>query len=113
MGTPSDEQMMNHVASVVAWLRGQEWVGEKPTRGQSADALGALCARLAALEADARRYQWLRNGTMGDRHPSGRPYFLIVDPRPVGNIMQGSVAEHLDEAIDAALAKSSDEKAEA
>lgn len=45
---------LHHVASVVAWLRGQEWVGEKPTRGESADALEQLCAELSTLQERAK-----------------------------------------------------------
>lgn len=61
----------------------------------------------AALEADAERYRWLRHGTAGVRDSRGRMEFDLPDPHPLGNIMQGSVAQHLDAAIDAARSKDS------
>jgi hypothetical protein len=60
-------------------------------------------AEIERLRVDARRYRWLRNRTRGVRDSRGRMEFDMPDPHPLGNIMQGSVAQHLDAAIDAAL----------
>lgn len=64
----------------------------------------ALAAKLEALEADAERYQFIRARTSGHLNGLGA-YFgwpgplTVVAPR---TILKGSVAEHLDKAIDAA-----------
>ena len=52
---------------------------------------------------DAARYRYLRRWTSGQRHSRGRTQFVMPDPCPIGNIMQGSVAQHLDAAIDAEI----------
>ena len=54
---PDVAELMNFVASVVAWLRGQEWVGAKPTRGQSADALEQLTADFQRQAAELESLQ--------------------------------------------------------
>ena len=54
-------------------------------------------------EKDAERYRWVRSGTCGDRDSRGRMEFHLPDPHPLGNIMKGSVAQHLDAAIDSAM----------
>lgn len=54
---------------------------------------------------DAERYRWLRANTRGQSDRRGRQEFEMPDPHPVANIMQGSVAQHLDKAIDAAMAQ--------
>jgi hypothetical protein len=59
----------------------------------------------ATLYADAARYRWLRNRTCGVRD-GGLQRLALPSPRPLGNIMQGAVCQHLDNAIDAALAGS-------
>lgn len=52
---------------------------------------------------DAERYRWLRSKTSGGYSMPGSPAsFQLPLIRPVGNIMKGSVAQHLDAAIDAA-----------
>jgi len=56
------------------------------------------------LRKNSDRYKWLRNGTSGTRDARNRQSFDMPDPHPLGNIMQGSVAQHLDAAIDAAIA---------
>lgn len=64
--------------------------------------IAELEAEVAALRLDAGRYRWIRNGTSGERFVSGIQAFVFPAIKPVGNIMRGSVAQHLDEAIDAA-----------
>ena len=56
----------------------------------AADTIAALQSKNSALEADARRYQWVR---------------LADDNGPRTRQMQYHHVEHLDAAIDAALAK--------
>lgn len=63
-------------------------------------------ARLRERDEDAERYRWLRSRVQGQRDelaPQGQD-FVLEPPNvmPGQNIMQGSVAEHLDNAIDAA-----------
>jgi hypothetical protein len=56
---------------------------------------------------DAARYRWLRNRTSGQRNASGHGYFEFPKRpqlNPLRDLMRGSVAQHLDEAIDAAIA---------
>jgi hypothetical protein len=60
--------------------------------------------KFLALEADANRYRWLRDNTHGEADARGRQQFVMPDPHPQANIMRGSVAQHLDAAIDAAIA---------
>lgn len=65
-----------------------------------------LIAERDALKPDAKRYQWLRNLTRGHRGACfDQMWFLLPDVKriPGQNIMQGSVAQHLDAAIDAAM----------
>jgi hypothetical protein len=55
---------------------------------------------------DAERYRWLRYRTKGLLEAAGAQYFAFpyrFDLPPVGDLMRGSVAQHLDNAIDAAL----------
>lgn len=72
--------------------------------------LRAICqevhdAAVAEAGKDAERYRWLRSRTQGLRGSYPKDLcFLLPQVLPVGNIMQGSVAQHLDEAIDAAIA---------
>ena len=70
--------------------------GERP----SDDDVRAVCA-------DAGRYVWLRMKVRGQRDelaPEGQD-FVLTPPGvlPKQNIMRGSVAEHFDAALDAAL----------
>jgi hypothetical protein len=55
-------------------------------------------------QADAERYRWLRTHTHGERDAAGRAEFCMPNPMPRSNIMRGSVAQHLDAAIDADIA---------
>lgn len=57
------------------------------------------------IQQDAVRYQWIRQHTSGKQDQRGRQEFVLPDPYPLTNIMRGSVAEHLDAAIDAAISK--------
>lgn len=70
------------------------------------DALSILTEALAELaerEKDAERYRWLQLRMRGEKFASGRQYFDVDFPDPLTNIMQGSVAEHFNDAIDAAI----------
>jgi len=53
---------------------------------------------------DAARYRYLQGFVFADRGRRGPAYFGLPLPRPVSDPMRGSVAEHFDAAIDAALA---------
>lgn len=74
---------------------------------------GDLNQEVVRLREDAERYLWLRNrtrgqatlGTAGTGLPAPAQWFEFPIVIPLGNIMKGSVAEHLDEAIDAVRAK--------
>ena len=55
---------------------------------------------------DAARYRWLQSRTCGLQDNEGRHYFgfpSLFGLRPVGNITQGRVGQHLNAAIDAAM----------
>lgn len=70
------------------------------------DTLRRILDRLEAAEKDAARYRWLQYRTAGLRDNEGRAYFSFPSMfglRPVSDIMRGSVAQHLDAAIDAAM----------
>ena len=72
------------------------------------EAITALLARLDAAEADAARYRWVRHRVSGhgshlDHQHFGFPTSLAL--RPVGDLMKGSVSQHLNDAIDAVRAK--------
>ena len=80
--------------------------GLGPVCDWAADRIEADAAELEALRKDAARYRWLQRRTAGLRDNEGRQYFSFPSMfglRPVGNIMQGSVGQHLDAAIDAAM----------
>lgn len=59
----------------------------------------------ALLVRDAERYRWLRNWTRGAYGIDSNPAFILPHVPTVldQNIMSGSVAQHLDNAIDAAI----------
>ena len=59
----------------------------------------------AELVRDAERYRWLRNWTRGVYGIDSNPAFILphVPTMLDQNIMSGSVAQHLDNAIDAAI----------
>jgi hypothetical protein len=70
------------------------------------DAIEALIAERDALKSNADRYQWLRKQTRGHRGACfDQMWFLLPDVKrlPDQNIMQGSIAQHLDTAIDATM----------
>ncbi len=50
--------------------------------------------------SDAARYDWIRAHTRAGRTDGGF-VFVLPDIEPLGNVMPGSVAQHLDAAIDA------------
>lgn len=76
-----------------------------------AEAHQAEVARLTreneGLAKDAARYAWLRSLTIGRRDECGAKRFALPNIETVGDIMKGSVAQHLDSAIDAALSGAS------
>ena len=59
------------------------------------------------LVRDAERYRWLRNWTRGAYGIDSNPAFILphvpIPTVPDQNIMCGSLAQHLDNAIDAAI----------
>lgn len=63
--------------------------------------------RLAQFARDAQaslaRYDYIRSNARGRVDGRGRQEFDLPDPYPLSDIMRGSVAQHLDAAIDAAL----------
>jgi hypothetical protein len=65
----------------------------------------ALLDRISQLELEAKRYRYLRHKVRGVYGVDAKPAFVLphVDVPPGVNIMRGSVAGHLDAAIDAAL----------
>ena len=63
--------------------------------------MAGMQVELEALRKDAERYRWLRANTHGEKDRRGRQEFCMPDPCPRANIMRGSVAQHLDAAIDA------------
>jgi hypothetical protein len=108
---------------VVAWTsrdahdmeQGRLLAWDKPATGEpealtykaDADAaLASLQARLEAAERDAARYRWLRAGTTAGRSLPGSPAsFNVRHVRAPADVMRGSVAQHLDAAIDAATSQ--------
>lgn len=84
---------------------------------ENAPELSAYSAMLAAAPTpaeapadvvrDAERYRWLRNWTRRAYGIDSNPAFILPHvPIPTGpdqNIMRGSLAQHLDNAIDAAI----------
>jgi hypothetical protein len=62
-------------------------------------------AEFDQLAAEAARYRWLRSKTsahsFGNWYQFGFPGPLAI--KPIKNPMRGSVAQHLDEAIDAEI----------
>ena len=68
------------------------------------DIVERLLEEVARLKEDAERYRWVRYHTHAEADAQGRQEFVMRNPRPIGHIMGGSVAQHLDAAIDAARA---------
>jgi hypothetical protein len=56
-----------------------------------------------ALRKGAERYEWIRAGTSAGRDSQGFQQFNLPFLVPQDNLMRGSVAQHLDKAIDAAM----------
>ena len=54
---------------------------------------------------DAARYRWLQARVFANRGSDGLAHFGFHSPKPVSNPMFGSVAQHFDEAIDAAMSR--------
>ena len=50
-------ELYRRVNATIAWLRGQEWTGDKPTRGEAADALEQMLQLLAHLEQHIARLE--------------------------------------------------------
>lgn len=66
--------------------------------------IAELKAKLAEAEKDAERYQKLKGRVKGAQDfEGGQQYFKFPHFEPIGNIMKGSVAQHLDRAIDRAI----------
>ncbi len=69
------------------------------------DQVEALTKERDTLKVDAERYRWLSSRTSGHRNGLGA-YFGWPGPLTVvatANILTGSVAQHLDAAIDTAI----------
>jgi hypothetical protein len=85
----------------------EDWPLHAPYRAvQMVDVAESL-----ALHRDAERYRWLRENTHGEADARGRQEFCMPDPHPQSNIMRGSVAQHLDAAIDAEIKMMAETKA--
>jgi hypothetical protein len=61
-----------------------------------------------ALHRDAARYRWLRarvsgHRALGSARPASFGFPTSIGLPPIGDIMKGSVAQHLDAAIDAQI----------
>ena len=65
----------------------------------------ALSVPDADLARDAERYRWLRHWTRGVHGVDSKPAFILphVPTLPDQDIMRGSVAQHLNNTIDAAI----------
>ena len=67
-------------------------------------ALFTLVVERAKLDANADRYHWMRSNTAAGRNSTGRQVFYLPMPSPAGHdLMRGSVAQHLDDCIDATM----------
>ena len=64
------------------------------------------------LRKDAERYQYLRRWVRGETDLYTKQKTIHFFINPVGDVMKGSVAQHLDEAIDAAVSALPDTKGE-
>ena len=85
----------------------ETWTDENGTtwRPPTAWAYAQCCRVRDALQADAARYQHIRRLTRGAYGVNAEQTFLLphVEPASGANIMRGSVAQHLDAAIDEAM----------
>jgi hypothetical protein len=94
------EPMQDDAEAAIRWIS----EAQSALTAQAAT-IAQLEARLREAEADVRRYQYIQRWTRGERNHNGRKQQFNFDfPPPLGNVMQGSVAQHLDAAIDAAIA---------
>lgn len=68
----------------------------------------ALKLYVAKLEPDAMRYRWLQHKTRGVYGVTSDQEFVLPHVHRVAgqDLMRGSVAQHLDKAIDAAMKES-------
>ncbi|MFS2103629.1 hypothetical protein [Ralstonia sp. Ralssp135] len=62
----------------------------------------ACYQHLAPMVEDAERYRYLQGSVCATRVAPARCEFFLQLPLPVKDPMRGSVAQHFDEAIDAA-----------
>ena len=67
--------------------------------------LPTVQARLEAAEKDADLWRWWCSQIKGVRTAEGSPYFSFPRLTPDGNIMRGSVYQHFEGAVRAAMAK--------
>ena len=68
--------------------------------------IAQLRAEVEQSKRDAERYKFFRNKTAGiDGSERGQPdqYFSFPYIPPVSDLMKGSMGQHIDEAIDAAM----------
>ncbi|MGD1323551.1 hypothetical protein ACNHE5_01085 [Pandoraea pnomenusa] len=89
--------------------------GTCPHTGLACNMAALIKKARAALSADggeAGLYRWLRAKVYADRDRNGLAYFGLPLPEPVSNPMFGSVAQHFDEAIRAAIAANQARKGE-
>jgi hypothetical protein len=72
---------------------------------RAAAEIASLRAQVAALKADAERWKWWRANTCAHRvGRDGQEFgFPVRDATGTRNLMQGSVAQHLDDEVDAAI----------
>lgn len=97
------DRIMGHDDAMTEWR--ERWAhlwGQEGTKAQP-----------SADKVNAERYRWLRARVRGERHlgtghNQGFAFPSRFDLSPLGDIMRGSVAQHLDAAIDAARARTGD-----
>lgn len=72
---------------------------------RAVDEITALRSQVAALKADAERWRWWRARTCAHRvGRDGQAFgFPVRGATGTRNLMQGSVAQHLDDEVDAAI----------
>jgi hypothetical protein len=104
--TIAREHPESNLPGLYAWCteypeEGSEYLGPTEVDDDLA-ANGRPVSAAQADQLDAARYRWLRGRVAGESTKYGQ-LFVISEPRPVGNIMKGCVAQHFDAAIDAAM----------
>lgn len=62
-----------------------------------------LRRELGEARKDAERYRHIRQHVHGEHYGLTSQCFVFDWPTPLSNVMRGSVAQHLDAAIDAAM----------